>query len=242
MNEHTSQCIKEKIAALGIPDDKKEQLLKDLEKCCETNGNLNEEEKTARYRETDLGYKHKSLFWQRFSTIVSLCGFFFIVAALVINLIQSGLARRSLRANVQQAAVKIVTDLDKVFIDKPELVRYFEGGVDLPINLTNTNSAQVYATAIMFLDTMDFIDGKVMKGQWSTPEAWDEWIIDEFAGSPVLRKVYEGRSNWYGTGLKKLYEKGKQRTAQLNFKSQQDKFGSSTNTNSLSKSQSSKPD
>jgi hypothetical protein len=159
------------------------------------------------YRMRDLGYKKKTLVLGWISFSVSVCGFAAVVSALFYNAM-------SFRSNVQQSMVRLVTDLDKVFIDRPDLVNYFEGGED--IDPTNPKFAQAYATAVMFLDVMDLAETQngSLQSAWSTPDAWDEWITDEFAESPILRKVYLARANWYGGDLRKSYEKGMQKAGQ----------------------------
>ena len=120
---------------------------------------------------SDLHHKQRALTYQGRSFWIALCslglsilGFGAVGVGLYFN-------ARALRSNTQQGMVRIVTDLDRVYIDRPDLLKYFEGGK--PISVSDPDYPRVYATAVMFLDVIDIAASQdhTYKSQWKTPGA-----------------------------------------------------------------------
>ena len=65
----------------------------------------------------------------------------------------------------------------------------------------------------MMLDAFDLISGQnsYFRAYWEKPEAWDEWIIDMFSTSPILRATYDKYPHWYDDALIDLRRKGQVR-------------------------------
>jgi hypothetical protein len=64
----------------------------------------------------------------------------------------------------------------------------------------------------MMLDLFDLVadfndPSKKYKECWDDSETWDEWIVDTFSNSPILRKTMEERRDWYAENLWVLYQK-----------------------------------
>jgi hypothetical protein len=153
-----------------------------------------------RYWKWDLAFKSLSL-------IVSIIGFFFVIYGLRINALQSANVAKSLRVNIGHTIVSHVTDLDKVFMQKPSLVPYFYSSK--PITNNDSDYPEVAATAVFVLDVFDLVatQNRYFPEYWDTPQAWDEWMIDVFTTSPILRETIDKYNNWYGDGLKTLRRK-----------------------------------
>lgn len=68
---------------------------------------------------------------------------------------------------------------------------------------------EVSATAFMVLDVFDMVatQSRHYPEFWDTPEAWDEWMIDVFSTSPVLRETLDKHPGWYGNSVKELRKK-----------------------------------
>ncbi|HEV2694108.1 MAG TPA: hypothetical protein VG347_14530 [Verrucomicrobiae bacterium] len=156
------------------------------------------------YRGRDLELKRQALriqkctFWIGFAALlVSVSGFMAVVLTVRINTEQEKIASINMINGLQQSMAKITVDLDRVFVDRPELMPYFYGRKD--ISESDTNYLQVEATAVTVLDVFDIASSQPdrYKDQWKHPEAWDEWIIDTFSESPVLRQVLRKRADWY---------------------------------------------
>jgi|SRR5215213_8309741 len=81
-----------------------------------TTGAVSQEQ--IRYWDKDLGYK-------KWSLRVSILGFALVSLGLLLNYCESGKVTKSVRANVQHGMVTQVTNLDRIFVEKPELRPYF---------------------------------------------------------------------------------------------------------------------
>lgn len=151
-------------------------------------------EEQRRYWDRDLFYKKLSLF-------ISSGGFLLIVVGLTVNFIQSNRVEKSIRATVQNSVLNHVLTLDKLFMDKPYLRPYFYEGK--PIDEKDEKYQEVVMAAEMVLDIFDIIAAQNQNFLefWDDPQAWDEWMIDTFATSPILRDTLDKRSSWYSKFL-----------------------------------------
>jgi hypothetical protein len=161
-------------------------------------------EEQKRYWELDLRYKVIQL-------LVSVVGFFLIIVGLALNYWQAGNVAKATRANVGHSVVTHVTNLDKVFLERPYLMVYFYDGK--PIDKKDEKFAEVRAAAVMVLDVFDLIatQNRHFPEYWDKPGAWDEWMIDVFATSPILRETFDEYQDWYGEGLKDKRRRGEAR-------------------------------
>ena len=176
-------------------------------------------------RDEQKRYWERDLFYKKFSLFVSSGGFLLIILGLFANIwsigintkqlrlnaAQSEKVEKSIRANVEQSIVTRVIDLDQVFIQKPDLTPYFYE--DKPIYENDDKYREVSATAVMVLDVFDLVatQNKHYPEFWDTPEAWDEWMIDFFSTSPILRATFDKYPSWYGNSLKELRNKGQKK-------------------------------
>jgi len=181
-------------------------------------------EELTPYQRRDLALKEQALThqtWQRWtafwSLLVSVIGFGLVVCTLLNNnealrnnvqqlrnnelaLQTNGLA---LRNNVQQSMTKLTVDLDRLFVDHPDLRPYFNDAVN-PYGQTNFPAAS--ETAYLMLDVFDLAIGQAgtFKDQWTEAKGWTNWVADEFARSPFLRNQYELHPGWYGKEMRGL--------------------------------------
>ena len=175
-------------------------------------------EEQRQYWKQDLSYKRRNLWISSGGFLLIICGLvvnYFQVSInteqLRLNTAQSEKTGKSIRANVENAIVTHVTSLDQVFMRKPELMPYFLNGK--PIDEKDERYQEVTATAFMILDVYDLVatQNKHYPDFWDTPGAWDEWIIDVFSTSPILRSTFDKYHNWYGASLNELRKKGQER-------------------------------
>lgn len=147
----------------------------------------------------DLRFK----FWQLLAMYCSLgiaaLGIFFVWWTLSNNAL-------SARATMQQGMVRLVTDMDKVFVDQPDLYPYFYQCQEIDHSSQHYNRAS--AAAVQMLDVMDIAatQGDTFKSQWDTPQAWDNWIKDQLLRSPITRDRLKAYSSWYGRRLNSRYQ------------------------------------
>jgi len=167
----------------------------------------------AVYRQHDLYYKEKTLNIDRRSLFVSVAGFVLVLLTLLYNSWQWAFIAKTHHNAIKSSMLSLMVDLDKVYLEHPELVPYFYGGLDIATN--HPDYRQAYATAVMVLDVMDI--GKLQSTQfkefWTHPETWEEWIQDQFADSPIVCRVFAERRNWYGSEMTTMYDEGIQRRA-----------------------------
>ena len=144
----------------------------------------------------DLRYKFWQLVATYLSLVVAIAGIWFVVRSLDNN-------TKSVRSGVQQSMLSLVTDLDKLFVDKPELYPYFYRCQELQLQSNDPKSDQVIAAADQMLDVLDIAAAQSTRyrDEWEDPDAWDNWIKDEFVHSPILRKALHDHKNWYSRGL-----------------------------------------
>ena len=189
-------------------------------------------EKQIRYWKLDLRYKLVSL-------VISVGGFILVVVGILatyqqisinteqlrVNSAQSARVQKTMCANAQIAIINVVTNLDRAFVEKPKLRPYFYEGV--AIDVKDDNYAEASATAEMALDVFDLVAGQSRDYTecWDSPVAWDEWIVDMFSTSPILRDTLDQHPNWYTDLLINMRKEGEKRLREKDAqkaKSQQD--------------------
>lgn len=96
-------------------------------------------------------------------------------------------------------------------MNKPYLIPYFYE--NKAIDAKDEKYPEVSATALLVLDVFDLTaaQNRHYPEFWDTPQAWDEWMIDVFANSPISREMIDKYPNWYGKSLKDLRNKGQAR-------------------------------
>ena len=146
--------------------------------------------------------------YKKWSFRVSILGFALVLVGLSINFYQSGKVAKSIAANILHTAANQTITLDRLFVERPELRPYFYDCK--PLDDKDEKSAQVHAAAELMLDVFDVVadQSKNFAEYYERPEAWDNWITDMFATSPVLRSKLQQSSDWYDYKLQRLYEKG----------------------------------
>jgi hypothetical protein len=162
------------------------------------------------------GYWAHDLTLKYVAIAISLLGFAFVIYSIHINTRQLQLnskqlllnyeaatnAQLHLKNDTQQSMTKLTMDLDQLIIDHPELRPYLEGNAN-PTNDSQINYSRAVDGAIMTLDVFDVARVQVgtFRSEWTNPEGWTNWIIDDFAHSPFLREEYRKCASWYGPDM-----------------------------------------
>ena len=94
-----------------------------------------------------------------------------------------------------------VEELNKIFINNPELWPYFELGEDISPN--DKNYFKVVALATFHLDLIDSIwtesnyIERLQRDSSDEWKSWDSWINELFEKSPIMCKRLKKVSSWY---------------------------------------------
>ncbi|MEU4568282.1 hypothetical protein [Micromonospora sp. NPDC023956] len=121
------------------------------------------------------------------------------VAALAASLLSAiytyRLSRQSHHVSTYYGAIGLFRELDKTFVEYPEMRPYFYEGK--PVAVDDPNRQRVKAMAEMVLDAFEWIwlrrRSLNAEGEWG----WRAYIIDTFSSSPALQQHYARSDSWY---------------------------------------------
>jgi len=147
--------------------------------------------------------------YERWSLVVNVSGIIAIVAGLTYSARQITEMGRQTENAVLHSTLNNITDLDKVMVDNAALRPYFNAGKDIRPDHPDYQKAE--AIAEMTLDVFDIItrQRKSFLQLWERTQTWDIWIKESFISSPLLRRYFEAKQQWYGPKLMRLYEEAK---------------------------------
>jgi hypothetical protein len=128
------------------------------------------------------------------STIASL-------TSVMIVLNQSIDLRRTVQRDTYQKAYQTVFDLDRLFLDHPELKPYFYSGQTLDAKTDPVLRARVESTAEWISDFFDNLFYNVKLGPNEDWSAWESYIEETFRRSPALRDYVQAHRGWYSDEL-----------------------------------------
>jgi len=113
--------------------------------------------------------------------------------------------RRSLYLSMAQWTI----DIDKVFIEHPDLRPYFYSGKEIELSDTQYNRA--LSVAEMVIDTMDSVlEHKGYFNGGAPHKGWYHWIDDNFENSPIIRVCMLKYERWLeGGALLEYWKKWK---------------------------------
>lgn len=120
-------------------------------------------------------------------------------------------AAEAFKSSNYSNASPMILDLDKEFVEHPELRPYFyQDGTNQVVraNPGDTNYVQVMAMSEYMLDTFDsFLAQRVRYGHQKIDTDWTDWMKDTFSHSPTLAHYMKEHKNWYKSGeLYKVYQ------------------------------------
>jgi hypothetical protein len=98
----------------------------------------------------------------------------------------------------------MILDMDKMFLEHPDLRPYFyqDGTNQIRcIHDDDTNCVQVMAACEFVMDTFDcFLAQRVRYGHQTIDADWTDWMKDTFSHSPSLALYMDEHQNWYKSG------------------------------------------
>lgn len=116
------------------------------------------------------------------------------------------LSGRTLTTMSYRSATDLVLELDRVFLDQPQLRPYFYEQAPTPPR-GHSEHHRVMAAAEFALDVCECIWDHRHQYSAVDCDAWREWIHNVFLESPTILATYEQNVAWYPT-LQELVAKG----------------------------------
>jgi hypothetical protein len=113
----------------------------------------------------------------------------------------------SMQASMYATIATQTLEMDKMFIEKPELRPYFYDGVDIKEDDKNYNLVMSIAEyQLDYFDSTRTELGYIPKDQDTQEdrETWRHYLGDSFANSPILCKRIKANSDWYMEDLVKI--------------------------------------
>lgn len=137
------------------------------------------------------------------SLVVSVAGFVLVIISIYLLRRQLSIADRGLRESWLIPLKTQQLEIDKLFIDRPHLRKYFYEAEIVSDSKTD-EYAQVAATAEYILDHLaGVISQRTADGKPLTSTIWREYMKDSFINSPALCMILEKHRRWYP---KELYD------------------------------------
>ena len=130
-------------------------------------------------------------------TLATIVGIFFLI-------VQTNKASEALESSAYQTISSQLLDLNKLFVDKSELRPYFFSGKDL--TEADAEYTKIYTQVISIADLqLDFFDSfwtqadhiSDLRNDSAGWKAWDQYITDSFANSPIMCRRLSQVQRWY---------------------------------------------
>ena len=118
------------------------------------------------------------------------------------SLVSAGIAwligRRTLRITTYRSATDLMLEVDRIFVDHPQLRKYFHDGK--PCAKTKADYNLVQAVAELELDVLECIWDSRKSYTKDDQESWAKYICGALE-SPAVKDMYEDPANagWYPT-------------------------------------------
>ena len=113
----------------------------------------------------------------------------------------------NMQASMYSTIATQTLEMDRIFIERPDLRPYFYGGVDIKEDDKNYNLVLSIAEY-----QLDYFDSTRTELGYIPPdhdtqedrETWHHYLADSFAKSPILCERIKSNSNWYMEDLVKI--------------------------------------
>jgi hypothetical protein len=138
--------------------------------------------------------------WSEIAEIFAGVGVAFVAA-------QVWLGVRNSRVELITGMTVLITQVDQAFIEHPQMWKYFNAGV-LPPARTETEGEKARVIAITMANVLDHVVEHQRKMKRRTRKAWQRYIADLYAMSPVLQEVLGQHIDWW-PGLQKQIRRGR---------------------------------
>lgn len=102
----------------------------------------------------------------------------------------------------------LVLEIDKIFIEYPDLRPYFYNNTPLPADMQEQDRNRTLAIAELYLDILECIWDRQPEFSKEDEASWRDWILDAFSTSPILSSHYSENRSWYPTLMRLHRETG----------------------------------
>lgn len=123
------------------------------------------------------------------ATVLALLGLLFVWK-------QVKLQQDNTRVEVVTGLTTLITDVDQVFINRPELWKYFNDGVPAPAK-GDKEGDRVRAIAMTMANVLDHIVEHRQQVTCETKESWLRYVAEVHEKSPAFREVLEVHKTWW---------------------------------------------
>jgi hypothetical protein len=108
----------------------------------------------------------------------------------------------AIKSSVYQSFASQLQEIALLFIERPELRKYFYDGSDAPRK--EPQATQARALAAVFLDFMDTVAVQVVSIPEQDRDVWFAFFRDLLTTSPVIRQCWADTAEWYSLDLRRV--------------------------------------
>lgn len=108
------------------------------------------------------------------------------------------------RAAIYQGLNQFMLELDRIFIDNPQLRPYFYESCPEPDDVVLRY--QLSAVSEMYIDLMDNFLVQAPNLEAFISEPWDDYFRDLLRRSPAMRRFWRDHRNWYAAHMQRLLD------------------------------------
>ena len=105
------------------------------------------------------------------------------------------LSRRAHYVSTYTGVISLFRELDRTFIEYPDLRPYFYDGK--PVGVDDPNHNRVQAAAELVLDTFEWIWYRQENLNAEDEKGWQTYIAETYFSSPALQQHYTRYPSWY---------------------------------------------
>ena len=134
--------------------------------------------------------------WQ---AIGAIAGVPLVVGSLLTVAFQVMREAKAERAAVYQEIVRTMLDIDGIFVERPELRKYFYRGV--AIEPGDPEYERTLALAEMIVDFADNVVQQAERMGEDLTKYWQAYLCDLYESSPPVREFWAENCHWYAPDL-----------------------------------------
>jgi hypothetical protein len=147
---------------------------------------------TARHR-TESGTN-----WtDKVQAIGSVLTFFVTLFGFIFVYIQINQAKHALNGSTHTAIYAQMQSINQLFIEKPNLRKFFYDGYDFPKEATEKDKESVLPVADMLADFFEHVTQQKDNLPENVWPAWGKYMRYVYDNSPVMRRHFEKNADWY---------------------------------------------